>query len=107
MADATDPALFEGCIPKRISALASAAAYEAAFDATPIAGAFSHQIAPEGIWVGAQSAAGVLASFEDPPDERARCLAELRARRTPRPGDGKLASRGGCQDNAACRICQA
>ena len=81
MADVTDPALYEGGIPKRISALASAAAYEAAFDATPIAGAFSHQIAPEGIWVGAQSAAGVLASFEDTPDERARCLAELRARR--------------------------
>jgi hypothetical protein len=77
----SDPALYAGGIPSRITALASSSAYQDAFDQTPIAGAFSHQIAPEGVWVGAQSAAGVLPAFEDTPVERARILADLRSRR--------------------------
>jgi hypothetical protein len=55
----TDPSLYGG-IPARISSLTDAREYEAAFDQVPIAGAFSHEIAPR-VWVGAQAAAGILA----------------------------------------------
>jgi hypothetical protein len=76
----TDPSLYGG-IPARISSLADAREYEAAFDQVPIAGAFSHEIAPR-VWVGAQAAAGILAKFEDTPGERDAVLKQLRERKT-------------------------
>ena len=40
----TDPSLYGGGIPARISALADAQQYEAAFDQVPIAGSYSHEV---------------------------------------------------------------
>jgi hypothetical protein len=77
----TDPSLYEGGIPARISSLANAEEYEAAFYQVPVAGAFSHEIAPQ-IWVGAQAAAGILAKYEDTPAERDAVLKQLRERKT-------------------------
>jgi hypothetical protein len=77
----TDPSLYEGGIPARISSLADAQEYSAAFDQVPVAGAFSHEIAPQ-IWVGAQAAAGILAKHEDTPAERDAILKQLRERNT-------------------------
>ncbi len=74
----TDPSLYEGGIPARIASLADARQYSAAFSQVPIAGAYSHEIAP-GLWVGAQAAAGILAPFEDTPSERSSSLENLRA----------------------------
>jgi hypothetical protein len=76
-----DPSLYDGGIPARISSLANARDYEAAFDQVPVAGAYSHEVAPL-MWVGAQAAAGILTSFEDTPSERDAILAQLRARNT-------------------------
>jgi hypothetical protein len=76
----SDPSLYEG-IPTRISSLADAREYSAAFDQVPVAGAYSHEVAPL-MWVGAQAAAGILAPFEDTPSERDAILAQLRARNT-------------------------
>jgi len=77
----TDPSLYGGGIPARISALADAQQYEAAFDQIPIAGSYSHEVEPL-MWVGAQAAAGILAPFEDSQAERDAILAQLRARKT-------------------------
>ena len=77
----TDPALYEGGIPARISSLANYQEYMAAFDQVPIAGAYSHEVAPQ-IWVGAQAAAGIFATFEDTPAERDAVLKQLRERKT-------------------------
>ena len=77
----TDPDLYEGGIPARISSLANSQEYMAAFDQVPIAGAFSHQVAPQ-IWVGAQAAAGIFAKFEDTPTERDAVLKQLLERKT-------------------------
>jgi len=77
----TDPSLYEGGIPVRISSLANAQEYSAAFDQDPVAGSFSHEIAP-GIWVGAQAAAGILVKYEDTPANRKAVLTQLQERKT-------------------------
>ena len=66
-----------GGFPRRLAALVDARALDAAFDATPLCGAFSQQVAAW-LWLGAEAAAGVLVAAADLPALRA----ELRARRT-------------------------